>query len=61
LGGSLRISPFDELAAERRLPDEENDDGRLEFDVVDGFKLAEFVVVVVVLDVSDDDGIISLI
>jgi hypothetical protein len=60
LGGSLRVSPFDELAAERRLLDEEKDDGRLEVSAADGFVLADDVVVVVA-DVSDADGIMPLI
>ncbi len=58
MGASLRVSPFDELAAERRLLDEENDDGRLEVSAADGFVLTDDVVVAAV---SDADGIMPLI
>lgn len=54
LGGSLRVSPLDELAADRRLLDEENDDGRLDEGAVDAVVLADDVVV------SEFDGIIPL-
>ncbi len=59
LGGSLRVSPFDELAAERRLLDEENDAGRLEDGTADELVLADDDVVVAV--VSDVDGIMPFI
>lgn len=54
LGGSLRVSPLDELAADRRLLDDENDDGRLDEGAVDALVLADDVVV------SEVDGIIPL-
>ena len=60
LGGSLRVSPLDELAAERRLLDEENDDGRLEEGAVEKLVFADNVVGIVVVVASGADGIIPL-
>ena len=53
-GGSVRVSPFDELAVERRLLEEEYEDGRLEIAAVGGALFGA----VVVAAVSDVDGIL---
>jgi hypothetical protein len=41
LGCSPRVSPFDELAVERRLLEDENDAGRLEGGAPDEFVFAD--------------------
>ncbi len=58
MGASLRESPFDELAAERRLLEEENDDVRLVDGTADELVLADDVGAAVV---SDAEGIMPFI